>query len=456
MTALRPTPGATHPAGPGGVGPDLLGEGYEQRVLDLGPDPEGEGDVAAVLVRRAVRPDETVTGAALYVHGFSDYFFQTALADALAGQGLAFHALDLRKSGRARRPGQTAHHVLDLARYDEELDRALDVLAAEHPGPARGRRRPLDRRARRPAVAGPPAPRRADRARWRGSCSTARGSTCRARRTCAARSRRRCACVSRVRPLRAIGALDDVYGSSLHTSGTGEWDFDLALKPLEGFPVTAGWLNAVRRGQARLHRGLDVGVPSLVLRSDRTHYSRRYSEDSDRADTVLDVRQIARWAGCLGGETTVVPVAGARHDVFLSLPEPREQRLRGHGAVAARPRADGRTGLRRPPRPPRPSQAAARAVVAVRPSGPPVTTVRRAERRRPRSAGQRSAASAGGRRRRRGRRGAVLPLLEARAATRGAVAPTKRTSTVLRWSGSWSACQVGPMSHDMRNRPGGS
>ena len=41
----------------------------------------------------------------LYVHGFSDYFFQTALADFFAARGLAFYALDLRKSGRARRPG---------------------------------------------------------------------------------------------------------------------------------------------------------------------------------------------------------------------------------------------------------------------------------------------------------------------------------------------------------------
>ena len=28
------------------------------------------------------------------------------------------------------------------------------------------------------------------------------------------------------------------------------------------------------------HRGLDVGVPSLVLRSDTTHFSSRYSEVS--------------------------------------------------------------------------------------------------------------------------------------------------------------------------------
>ena len=39
----------------------------------------------------------------------------------------------------------------------------------------------------------------------------------------------------------------------------------------------------------------------------------------------LDVTQIARWAGCLGGETTVQPIEGARHDVFLSQAQPRER-----------------------------------------------------------------------------------------------------------------------------------
>ena len=106
--------------------------------------------------------------------------------------------------------------------------------------------------------------------------------------------------------------------------------------------MTIGWLNAVRRGHARLHRGFEVGVPSLVLRSNKTHYARDYSEASDRADTVLDVRQIARWAGCLGGETTVVPVTDARHDVFLSLDQPRKEAyarldgwLRDHGLGSA-------------------------------------------------------------------------------------------------------------------------
>src|ERR1700761_8708073 len=114
--------------------PDLLGEGYRQHVIELGTDPDGEGSVAAVLVRREPREGEVAGGAVLYVHGFADYFFQTALADFFAARGLAFYALDLRKSGRARRPGQTAHYVSDLALYDQELERALALGAGAYPG----------------------------------------------------------------------------------------------------------------------------------------------------------------------------------------------------------------------------------------------------------------------------------------------------------------------------------
>jgi alpha-beta hydrolase superfamily lysophospholipase len=114
--------------------PDILGPGYSQHELELGVDPDGEGTIAAVLVRRDPAADEVARGAVLYVHGFSDYFFQTELADAFAAQGLAFYALDLRKCGRARRPGQTAHYVSDLALYDDELERALAIIAAAHPG----------------------------------------------------------------------------------------------------------------------------------------------------------------------------------------------------------------------------------------------------------------------------------------------------------------------------------
>ena len=61
----------------------------------------------------------------------------------------------------------------------------------------------------------------------------------------------------------------------------------------------------------------------MVLRSARSRSARAWSPEVDELDAVLDTRQIARWAGCLGDEVTMVPIAGARHDVFLSKEQPR-------------------------------------------------------------------------------------------------------------------------------------
>jgi alpha-beta hydrolase superfamily lysophospholipase len=305
--------------------PDLLGAGYTQQIMDLGPDPDGEGGIEAVLVRREQRPDEDARGAVLYVHGFSDYFFQTELADFFAARGLRFYALDLRKCGRGRRPGQTAHFVSDLALYDAELDRALDIVTTAHPG------LPvivvahstgglvvslwLHRRhaAGSPSTAVVGAVLNSPWLDLQGS-ATLRGPVTQLLRV-----------LGKARPFQVIPKSPGVYGRTLHVSGTGEWDFDTELKPLEGFPLTCGWLNAVRRGHARLHRGIETGVPVLVLRSNRSRSAARYEPLSDRADLVLDTTQIARWGASLGSQVTDAPIDDARHDVFLSVPEARQR-----------------------------------------------------------------------------------------------------------------------------------
>ena len=103
--------------------------GYWQQTFPRGPDPDGEGDLVATLVRRG-EPDPAATHAVLMVHGFTDYFFHTELADHFAARGFAVYALDLHKCGRSWREGQTPHFTTDLARYDTELERALDTVAA--------------------------------------------------------------------------------------------------------------------------------------------------------------------------------------------------------------------------------------------------------------------------------------------------------------------------------------
>lgn len=304
--------------------PDMLGADYSQLVLDLGTDPDGEGAIDAVLVRRHPAGAETERGAVLYVHGFSDYFFQTDLADFFAARGLAFYALDLRKCGRALKPGHTAHYVSDLALYDGELNQALEIIGAAHPG------RPviavghstgglvipmwLDRR--RAAGKRMPVTLAALNSPWLDLQQNwlLRGPVTQLMRP-----------ASKIVPFQEIKTEPGPYGRTLHVSGTGEWEFDTALKPIDGFPVTVGWLNAVRRAQARLHRGIvDPGVPVLVLRSDKSLFTTTYTPECDRADLILDTKQIADWSGSLGRHVTVQPIAGARHDVFLSLPEIRK------------------------------------------------------------------------------------------------------------------------------------
>lgn len=307
--------------------PDVLGDDFKALDIPLGTDPDGEGEITATLVRHAP-PNPARTGehrpAALYVHGFTDYFFQRHLAEHFTHRGYTFYALDLRKCGRSLRRGQTPHYVGDLALYDAELTRALERVRGESGGPVLliGH-----------STGGLILPLWLDRMRRAGTDPSGGISGLilnspwfdlqgpsyqRSIGTVAIDA------VGRARPSTVIPTeLSPVYGEAISAAHGGEWTYDLDWKPLTGFPVTAGWLRAVRRGHARLHRGLDVGVPSLVLRSARSVFTSHASELTRSSDTVLDVRQIARWSGCLGGQNTIVPLEGALHDVFLSAPEVR-------------------------------------------------------------------------------------------------------------------------------------
>ncbi len=229
------------------------------------------------------------------------------------------------------RPGPLRHRTGARAGPSSRDELSADVLHL----------RALRRRTDRRAVAGPAAaPRRRSRGvaspAW---CSTARGSICRARRSCA--PPRRAAAIGAISRLRKKRVLrpptEGGYGTTLHRDYGGEFDYNLDWKPIGGFPVTFGWIHAIRRGQARLHRGLDVGVPNLILRSDRSVREVTDPAKTDaiqRGDAVLDVEQIARWAGCIGNRTTIVPIADAKHDVFLSVPEPRAGGVPRTGPVA--------------------------------------------------------------------------------------------------------------------------
>ncbi|HET6627587.1 MAG TPA: alpha/beta hydrolase [Nocardioidaceae bacterium] len=288
---------------------DVLGEPYLAETIDL-PD-DDEGAVVATLVSR--RADRPTTRAVLHLHGFADYFFQTSAADFWVARGYDFYALDLRKYGRSLRPHQTPNFVTDLHHYYAELDEAISrirerdghhhvVLTAHSTGGLVG---PLWAHDRKPGLAG-----MVLNSPWldmHGNFLIRTAGT---------------AAIDQVgarRPYLTIPRdVTGFYAQSLHRDHRGEWDFNLEWKPIDSWPVYAGWLRAVRRGHRLVHRGVDVGAPLLVMTSGGSRSPKVYDETVGGHDIVLDVEQIRKWAHKLGDHVTLARIPGALHDITLS------------------------------------------------------------------------------------------------------------------------------------------
>jgi alpha-beta hydrolase superfamily lysophospholipase len=295
---------------------DLLGEPYYVETIALPPDDEGE--VVATLVSR--RAGTGSAKAVLHVHGFCDYFFQRPAADFWVGQGYDFYALDLRKYGRSLRPHQTPNYATDLADYHAELDAAYRivterdghdqvVLSGHSTGGLIGAlwldagKAPVDGLFLNSPWLD------LNGSFWLRTAGTKAIDQVGARR-----------------PFQSIPRnVTGLYGKSLHRDHGGEWDFDLAWKPLESWPVFAGWLRAIRRGHSAVHRGLDLAVPTLVISSASSVHPRVWEPAVDSCDTVLDVDLMARWVHKVSQHVTLVRVPGALHDVTLSRQPARDR-----------------------------------------------------------------------------------------------------------------------------------
>jgi len=275
--------------------PDALVAGCE--ALQLRSPPDYDGEVVATLVR--LPQPQSPRGAVLYIHGFSDYFFQLHMAQRFSAEGYAFHALDLRKHGRSLRERQHPNFCKSLAEYYEDIDRAIEaigapVLLAGHSTgglvcalyAAEGKRR------------------EEVSALWLNSpfFEWRMPDWRRPQMRLAAAMGRYFPFLHNNEPLRSA------YGEALLE----EWDYDTKLKPLHGFPLYYGWIGAICDAHARVHRGLALGCPVLSMHSDE-------------ADIVLDWRDIARWSRSLGPRVSVLAFPGGYHDLVLSPRRIREE-----------------------------------------------------------------------------------------------------------------------------------
>jgi alpha-beta hydrolase superfamily lysophospholipase len=282
---------------PSGWQPDSLLPGFESLELSF-PD-DYDGPVVATLVRLPAA--RAMKATVLYVHGFIDYFFQRHMAERFAAEGFAFYALDLRKHGRSLRPYQHPNFCKSINEYYADLTAALEVIAAPvllagHSTGGLLCSLYADGGERRHQIT----------ALWLNSPFFEFNVSPPRRALLAV-----VAALGRVSPfLSDPHAVSPKYPKSLHKNYAGEWDFDLRLKPIEGFPAYYGWLRAIRIAQGRVRAGLALEYPVLSMHSDES-------------DIVLNWRDIERWSRTLGKDVTLCTFPGGFHDLTLSRKEIR-------------------------------------------------------------------------------------------------------------------------------------
>ncbi|MGO1306948.1 MAG: alpha/beta hydrolase [Microbacterium gubbeenense] len=313
--------------------PDVLGDEFEQLTLPLEPDNEGE--VVATLVRALPkkrwfrrRPLEDVD--VLYVHGWSDYFFQKRVARTFTELGARFYALDLRKYGRSLREGQSAGYVDDLATYDEDIRAALDAIGS-------GRRLVLFGHSTGGLVLSLWAHRNP------GAASAVILNSPWLELQLPKFQREAITPLiemqARRRPMDRTPQIDLGFYSRAQAAAADPEDpieYNFAWRPEQSMSVHIGWLSAILRGHDQVEDGLAIDVPILVMLSARSARPLRWSDDLTRADSVLIVDDIARAALGLGPLVTVARIEGALHDVFVSRRDARAEAYRVLTAWAER------------------------------------------------------------------------------------------------------------------------
>ncbi|MCR1160819.1 alpha/beta hydrolase [Paenarthrobacter sp. UW852] len=293
--------------------PDILGAGFEQQTLEL------DGGAVATLVRYVGAPPEVggLDADVLYVHGWSDYFFQRHVAEFWHNAGARFFALDLHNYGRSLRPGLVPGFVTSLDDYDADIDAALEAMgrsgASERPlillGHSTGGLTLSLWAARHPGMASA----LILNSPWLEFQATELG-------------RRAIAPLvglhARLHPLAPLPPVDPgIYTRAVSASLDGEWDYNLEWRPDRGFPLTPAFLDAVFRGQATVAAGLGIDVPVLVMLSDKSYLQPKWSADALTADVALNVDAVAHRSLSLADTVTISRLPNALHDIFLS-PEP--------------------------------------------------------------------------------------------------------------------------------------
>ncbi|MBM6551359.1 alpha/beta hydrolase [Marinomonas ostreistagni] len=266
--------------------------------------------------------------AILYLHGYTDYFFQDSLAPHFAEQGWQFFALDLQGYGRSIRPNSRPNWCEDLAQYHDDLSIALaelgqrgidEVVLLAHSTGGLIASSYLQRYPEQVAQVNAAHP-------------TIKGLILNSPFLELPFSPKLLKYLSL--PIRLTVSLlpfhnlraekISVYAKTLHRCYAGEWSYRLDWKPSQGFPLSFHWLKQVMLTQKSL-RQRPIKTPTLVCHSTLTTRKLDDVDATRKGDGVLDVASMTQAAQVMFQKATFASIDGGYHDLYLS-PKPIRQR----------------------------------------------------------------------------------------------------------------------------------
>lgn len=296
---------------------DILGEDYQQLTLNFADDYDGK--VVATLVRK--KSAQATKKAVLYIHGFSDYFFQTEMAEQFNQHGYDFYALDLRKYGRSKLPHQKFYYLLDLREYDAEITKALEIIGQENhnqvllAGHSTGGLITTLYAAHYPDH-------RLIKALWTNSPFYDFYKS-------VIEKKIGIPLLSEVGERLPNGkfpsGLNQWYTPSLHKDFYGEWDFNLNWKPKSLPFVHLCFVNAIHKAQKEIHRGISLNIPTLIMHSHQSKYPKKWGVDAQQSDVILDVKDMTHNAKKMKGDVQTLAIKNGLHDLVLSAPPVRKK-----------------------------------------------------------------------------------------------------------------------------------
>jgi len=285
-----------------------LEKDFRTEQLELKNDYEGK--VIATLI--SSKQNQGNRKSVFYIHGFVDYFFHPHLAEEFHANGFDFYAIDLRKYGRSILPHQHKNYCQNIEEYFEEISISLQMIAEKNSeiyliGHSTGGlivSNYMNGGANRDLVKGVIL------------CSPFLDFNQ------SAVEKTLSYIISSVMVTfssfsKISGALSPVYAQSLHKDHFGEWDFNLNWKPIEGFPTYFKWILAIRKGQKRLTHSA-IKVPVLLMHSSGSKKLKKFTEEANRNDIVLNIEDMKRVGKGLGKKVQFLEVENAVHDIFLS------------------------------------------------------------------------------------------------------------------------------------------